>query len=218
MLSLNVGVQLLADAFTTTTVFQQHDERGDLQAHYNMTKDAAWSAGITLPFVGHGVGIEVSHLAKPTPIRVEASIPHPLLFSFPREFQMTLGGFTRRETAIHLQGEFWQGLSDRLLLRAFFGPTIWFVSQETLSDITTVDADHRLDTVRLEDYEAATHGGSTLGYHFGFDLTWFLNQRLGLAGTVRNSHGTATVWLNPESRVTLGLGGPHFTAGLRYLF
>lgn len=219
MLSFNLGVQLLADAFTTTTLFHQDKEPGDVQAHYNVTSDAAWSAGVALPFAGHAVGIEVSHVAKPSPIRVAASVPHPLIFSFPRELETTLDDFARRETAMHLQGQYWQRLSDRLLLRGFLGPTIWFAGQETLSDIATVDEDDaRLDTVLLADYDVASLGGTTMGYHFGFDLTWFLDERIGLAGSVRHSHGTTTIWLNRESRVTLRLGGPHITAGLRYIF
>ncbi len=219
MLSFNMGVQLLHDAFTTTTIFQQYDEAGDLQTHYNVTSDAAWSAGVALPFAGHAVGIELSHLAKPSPIRIAASVPHPLIFSFPRELETTLDDFTRRETALHLQGQYWQRLSDRLLLRGFLGPTIWFASQDTLSNIATADQDDaRLDTVRLEDYDVASLGGTTMGYHFGFDLTWFLDERVGLAGSIRHSHGTATIWVNRESRVTVRLGGPHITAGLRYIF
>ena len=219
IVSINLGMQFIHDAFMNRTTFQQHDETGSFESHYDVTKHYALDGGIAfLLWKGLAFGVAASHVAEPTTARVDALVPHPHFSGFPRRVSGVRRGLTRREIGLHVQGQYWWSIDGRLLLRAAWGPTFFHARQDLVGHIDTREADAVFDRLLLTGHRARTVSAGSLGLNFGLDGTWFLTERVGLGFNVRYSRGTATVRLGGRSATPLELGGTHAGGGLRLAF
>ena len=217
--SVNLGMQVINDAFKNRVTFRQYQENGFFDAHYDVTKhysidgDVAFRVWKALAF-----GIGVSHVAEPTKARIDASVPNPYFFNFPRMTSGERQGLHRREIGVHLQGQAWRVIGETFLLRATWGPSVFIARQDLVSEIRTRESDIDFDRVTLTGHRATTVTTASLGLSLGFDGTLFVTERLGLGFKVRYDRGTATVRLGSRSPTSLELGGTHASGGLRVAF
>ena len=216
VVSVNLGTQFISDAFMNRVAFSEHGESSTFEAHYDVT----WHHSIDGEIAGRiwkglALGLAGSHVAEPVTARVEAEVPHPFFFGFPRLASGVRQGLTRREIGLHVQGQYWWFVGETFLLRASWGPTVFIARQDLVSEIDTLEAGIDFERVLLTNHRARTVTAGSLGFNLGFDGSWFLTERLGLGFRVRYSRGTATVMLGNQSPTPLELGGTHITGGLR---
>ena len=219
IVSANFGMQFINDAFMNRVTFQQHGEASSFESHYDVTKHYALDGGIAfLLWKGLGLGLAAFHVAEPTTARVDALIPHPHFSGFPRRASGVRIGLTRRETGLHVQGQYWWFIDENFLLRAVWGPTFFMARQDLVEHIDSREANEDFDQLLLTGHRARTVSAGSLGLNLGFDGTWFLTERVGLGFNVRYSRGTATVRLGGRAATPLELGGTHAGGGLRLAF
>lgn len=217
--SVNLGMQVINDAFMNRVTFRQYEETGFFDAHYDVTKnysidgDIAYRVWKALAF-----GIAVSHVAEPTKAVIDASVPNPYFFNFPRSTSGERRGLKRREIGVHVQGQLWRVFGESFLLRATWGPTVFIVRQDLVSEIRTRESHIDFDRVSLVGHRASTVTAGSLGVSLGFDGTLFVTERIGVGFKVRYSRGTATVRLGNRSPTAVELGGTHAAGGLRVAF
>lgn len=219
IVSVNFGMQFIQDAFMNRVTFQQHDETGSFESHYDVTKHHALDGGIAFRLWRNlALGFVGSHVAEPTTARVDAQVPHPHFFGFSRPASGVRRGLNRREIGLHVQGQYWWFVNETFLLRATWGPTIFIARQDLVSQIDTREASDDFDQVMLTGHRSRTVTAGSLGLNLGFDGTWLLTERVGVGFGVRYSRGTATVRLGGRSATPLELGGTHAGGGLRLAF
>lgn len=219
IVSVNFGMQFIQDAFMNRVTFQQHDETGSFESHYDVTKHHALDGGIAFRLWKNlALGFVGSHVAEPTTARVDAQVPHPHFFGFSRPASGVRKGLNRREIGLHVQGQYWWFVNETFLLRATWGPTIFIARQDLVSQIDTQEASDDFDQVTLTGHRSRTVTAGSLGLNLGFDGTWLLTERVGVGFGVRYSRGTATVRLGGRSATPLELGGTHAGGGLRLAF
>lgn len=219
ILSLDLGLQVINDAFMNQVDFRQANEPGAFRAHYDVTKHHSFGGAIARRLTRRlGYGVAVSHVSEPTTARIDADVPHPYFFGFPRRADGDIEGLNRREIGVHFQGHYWWTVLGNLRLRAALGPSIFIARQELVSGIETAEVDDNFDRVALADHRSRAATAGSLGLHFGIDGNWFVTERLGLGFNVRYSRGTATVRLGLRSSTPLELGGVHVGGGLRMAF
>ncbi|MYN66000.1 MAG: hypothetical protein F4X11_13350 [Acidobacteria bacterium] len=219
IVSVNFGMQFIQDAFMNRVTFQQHDETGSFESHYDVTKHHALDGGIAFRlWKDLALGFAGSHVAEPTTARVDAQVPHPHFFGFSRPASGVRRGLNRREIGLHVQGQYWWFVNETFLLRATWGPTIFIARQDLVSQIDTREASDDFDQVMLTGHRSRTVTAGSLGLNLGFDGTWLLTERVGVGFGVRYSRGTATVRLGGRSATPLELGGTHAGGGLRLAF
>lgn len=219
IVSVNLGMQFINDAFMNRITFLQEDETGVFESHYDITKHHSVDGGIAVRlWKGFALGFAGSHVAQTTTAQVDAEVPHPHLFGFPRPASDVRSGLKRREIGLHVQGEYWWFVDETFLLRASWGPTIFIARQDLVSDIDTREVGTDFDRVVLTSHRATTVTAGSLGLNLGFDGTWFVTERVGLGFSVRYSRGTATVRLGNRTPTPLELGGIHAGGGLRVAF
>lgn len=219
IVSVNFGMQFIQDAFMNRVTFQQHDETGSFESHYDVTKHHALDGGIAFRLWRNlALGFVGSHVAEPTTARVDAQVPHPHFFGFSRPASGVRRGLNRREIGLHVQGQYWWFVTETFLLRAAWGPTIFIARQDLVSQIDTREASDDFDQVMLTGHRSRTVTAGSLGLNLGFDGTWLLTERIGVGFGVRYSRGTATVRLGGRSATPLELGGTHAGGGLRLAF
>ena len=231
------GVQFVKDAFMNAVDFELFQETGRFRASYDITTDTAFDGGIAYRVWKRlGVGVEVSHFYERTTASLEADVPHPFFFSFPRMTTGFAGGLTRREVGVHIQAQYWHVLGDDLLVRAFLGPTFFNVSHDLVSGIVTFEpgldfnSERGLDEVDLVDHRSTKTSASAAGFNVGFDASYFGLRNLrflgssdvldhfALAFVLRYSRGTAAIEINGGAQPALELGGTHIAGGVRVAF
>ena len=196
-----------------------HEEIGRFEVHYDFTKALAVDAGIAYHIAKRfGMGFTVSYVDKATTAEIEATVPHPFFFAFPRPATGIATGVKRREMGLHLQPQYWQPVSDRVLLRVYAGPTIFLLRQELVSGIVTEEAGVTFHQVRIADHRSRGAGAVTLGLNAGVEGSYLVTDRLGMGFDFRYSRGTKAVDLAGRVSTPVELGGLHFGGGLRVAF
>ena len=219
IVSVNLGMQVINDAFKNRVTFQQYGETGAFDAHYDFTGHVSFDGDLAVrPWKEFAVGVAVSHVAMQTNVRIDAEVPNQYFAEYPHLVSGVRGGLDRREIGLHLQGQFWRRIGETFLVRGTLGPTIFMVRQDLVSRIGTRESAVDYEKVLLESHQATTVTAGAVGFNLGFDGTWFVTRRLGLGLTLRYSRGTATVRLGRRSPTPLELGGTHAGAGLRLAF
>lgn len=214
--SVNLGMQFINDAFMNRVAFRQYQEDGFFDAHYDVTKHYSIDGGIAVRlWKALAFGVAVSHVAEPTKAVVEAEVPNPYFFNFPRSASAVRTGLNRREIGLHVQGQLWRVFGETFLLRAAWGPTIFISKQDLVSHIRTRESPIDFDRVSLTGLRATTVTTASPGIHLGFDGVFFVTERVGIGFNVRYSRGTATIRLGSRSPTPVELGGTHVAGGLR---
>jgi len=224
LFALDFGRRLIGVQFETIHLFPLHDESGDFRTYYDAERALALNASLAWRlgrrrlggYLGFGIGY--SRIDKPMTVRLDARVPHPYILSFPREFETFITGLTRREMGVDVQGQYWRALTDRLLLRGFAGPTIFMARQDAVTHIGTGDITPSFDRAFLTAHRVEVAKAIKLGYNIGADVTWLLNDRVGLGGGVRYSRASITSHDIPMTPVPFALGGPNLAGGLRLRF
>ena len=215
---VNLGMQFIHDAFRNRVPFRQHGETGSFDAHYDVSRHYALDGGVAVRvWRRFAVGAAVSHVAEPTTASLRATVPHPYFFDSPRRASGRRRGLDRREIGLHLQGQYWRSLTDSLLLRATWGPTVFIARQDLVSEIGTTESSD-FDSVSLTSHRATTVTAGSLGFHIGVDGIFFVTDRLGVGFNLRYSRGTATVRLDDRIATPFELGGTLAGGGLRLAF
>lgn len=231
IIGASLGVQFVKDAFQNTVDYELFQEASEFGASYNVTTDTAADAGASFRlWERFGVGVEVSHFYKRTSAVIEAEVPHPFFFGFPRTITGVAGGVTRRELALHMQAQYWHLFKNAVLVRGFFGPTYFDVSHDLVSEIDTAEVGFPFEEVTLVGFGTEKLSKSALGFNIGFDVSYFGLRRLGFLGrsgvldhvamafTLRYSRGTSSVKLNGGFQPSFELGGTHLGIGVRVAF
>ena len=80
------GIQFVKDALKNEVDFELWQETGTFEASYNVTKDSAFDGSFAfLLYKRMGLGFNVSHFSKTIAATIDADVPHPFFFSFPRK-------------------------------------------------------------------------------------------------------------------------------------
>ena len=225
------GVQFVKDAFMNNVAFKLFQEAGKFDANYNITTNTALDGGVAVRlWKGLAAGVVVSHFYNLTTAAIEAEVPHPFFFEFPRTTTGLAGGLTRREVGVHLQAQYWYAMTDWLLVRGFFGPTFFNVSHDLVSTIETAERGFPFQEVDLIGHQTTKVGESAVGFNIGLDASFFGLRRLGFLGdaalldhvglafVLRYSRATAPAELNGVTQPSIELGGTHVAGGLRVAF
>lgn len=226
------GAQFIKDAFQNNIGFELFQEGGEFAAHYDIKTAPAFDAGVSIRvWKRFGVGVEFSHAYKVTSASIEADVPHPFFFGFPRTASGLVGGVVRREVGLHIQAQYWHDFTDWILVRGFCGPTRFGISHDLVTEIETEEVGFPFQQVNLVDHTITKQSESGVGYHLGFDVSFYglrrlrflgsstVLDRIALAFVARHSRGTSSpVELDGGRQPSFELGGLHLAGGLRVAF
>ena len=231
VIGTSLGVQFVRDAIRNTIEFELFQERGEFAANYDITTDTAFdvTAAVRL-WKRFGLGVELSYFYTLTTAALQADVPHPFFFGLPRSTSGSATGVTRRELAVHMQAQYWHVVTDTLLVRGFFGPTVFNVGHDLVTAIETQEVGFPFEQVTLTGHTKQRLNQSAPGFNLGLDIAYFgLRERgflghsprldhIALAFVLRYSRGTSAVMLDGGFQPSFELGGTHLGAGLRVGF
>ena len=217
-LTVNGGLQAVSTDFTDDVTFTAFAEEGEFDARYAIGSDVLFDAGGGIRVWRNlGVGAGVSVFSHAGDAGIMASVPYPFRFNRHREFEGTEPGFTRGETAVHLQALWVIPASRSIHITLSAGPTLFAVTQE-LATRVNYDYVYPFDEATLAGTDKQRHSVSTTGFNVGGDVAFYLSEWLGVGGMVRLSRGSAELASADGGTVTIDTGAVQVSGGLRIRF
>jgi hypothetical protein len=209
--SVNFGGQAPSRSLSTTTTPDIYGE----PASFASTQDVG--GGFWFDINGGykvwqnlAVGIGITHVGSKADLIVDASIPDPLFPDQPRLVTTSVPNAKHSQTAINLTGTWVWPVTDKIDVGYQFGPTIFLVSQDLPGVPTISEPGPTITALPLESIDK-----TTVGIHFGVDVTYMITPRYGVGGIARYSWGSADLAGTDES---VTVGGFQIGAGFRVRF
>ena len=231
VISGDVGIQTTVNTRIDRVNFDLFAETGRFVATQDLGPGTVFDTGFSVRlWQRFGVGLIFSYVETVSAAAIDAEVPHPFFFEFPRPASVLVADLKHRERVVHLQGQYWMPLGDRLLLMIFMGPTRFRATQDLVAEITTAERGFPFDEVDIVAYASEKVTTSGLGYNVGFDLAFFglrqleflerfeILDRVGVGFMLRFSRAAPSVWFKRQFQPALELGGMHAVGGLRLAF
>ena len=210
--SVNFGAQAPSRTLTTQTTPTIYDE----PASFSSTQDVGGGAFFDISggyklWENLAVGIGITHVGRTADLAIDARIPDPLFFDRPRSVTLSAPDAHHSQTAINLTGTWIMPVTDKIDVGYQFGPTIFLVSQDVPGVPTISEPGPTFSSLPLD-----SNDKTTLGIHFGVDVTYMVNPRFGVGGIARYTWGSAELVENDDESLTVG--GFQIGGGLRVRF
>ena len=223
------GLQAATHSRLETAEFELFIETARFESRYDIDSDTVFDGGGSVRLWKRaGAGVYYSSFQTASTTAIAAEVPHPFFFGFERDTTGTVPALKRRETAVHLQAQYWFPVGERLLVTLFLGPTWFDVKQDQVSFIQTAERGFPFEAVDIVGHRRVSAIETAIGYNIGFDMAYFglcsalggaaVLDHLGLAVQLRYSRATAGVKLNGNRQPALELGGLHVLGGARIGF
>ena len=156
------------------------------------------------------VGIGYTRVGSTGDLLVDGSIPDPVVFDNPRSATAVVPDAHHTQTSINLTGTWMMPVTDKVDVGFQFGPTIFLVSQELPATFQVTEPTPTITATGLEKLDK-----TTVGIHFGVDMTYLITPRYGVGVLARYSWGSADIGGSAES---VTVGGLQIGGGVRIRF
>ena len=148
---------------------------------------------------------------------VSGSIPHPFVFSQPRQFEGTINALNREETSMALHAGAMFAPSNRFLIAVFGGPVRRSLTQDVVTSVSYSEA-YPYDTATLQSTAVSNVKRSAWGFGAGADATYFVSRQVGIGATINFDGGNETLPSILDSSIESKTGGVHVGVGVRFRF
>jgi hypothetical protein len=209
--SVNFGAQAPSQTLSTNVTPDIYGE----PASFASTQDVGGGAFFDIAggykiWRNLAVGIGFTHVGSSADLTVNASIPDPLFFDSPRNVTVAVPDAHHSQTAVNLTGTWVMPITDKIDIGYQFGPTIFVVHQDLPGVPTVEEPGPTITSLPLNEER-----NTSVGIHFGVDLTYMLTPRWGVGGIARYSWGSADLD-GADDSVTVG--GFQIGGGVRVRF
>ncbi len=231
MVSGNVGLQATINTRADRVDFEVYEETGHFVATQELPRAAVYDVGVDgRIWKGFGLGGSVSYTNIVTTATLDAEVPHPFFFDFPRSTTGESGNLAHREWVLNLRAQYWIPLGERFRLTVFAGPSLYDARQDLVTGITATEVGFPFDDVDISASGTEAVTITAVGFNAGLDLSYFgLRQigifesfetldRVGLAVMLRFNRAAPAIGLEGQFQPALELGGTQIGGGLRFVF
>ncbi len=212
--TVNFGAQAPSQSLVSVTTPDIYNEPASFASTQDVGGGAFFDiAGGYKVWQNLALGIGITHVGSTADLTVNASIPDPLFFDSPRNVIVPVPDAHHSQTAINLTGTWVMPITDKIDIGYQFGPTIFLVSQDlpgAPAPGAITEPGPVVSSLPLESEDK-----TTVGIHFGVDLTYMVTPRFGVGGIARYSWGSADLAGADES---LTVGGFQIGVGGRVRF
>jgi hypothetical protein len=209
--NVTLGAQAPSKELATSNVFDLYDQPAVLST----TQDVA--GGFFFDISGGykvwrnlAAGVGFSHVGSEADLVVDAQIPDPDFTDNPRLVSTTASGAKHSQPALHLTGTWMMPVTDKVDVGFQFGPSIFFVSQDLPTSVSVTEPGPTITQLNVTSVDS-----TTLGLHFGVDMTYLVTPRMGVGVLARYSWGSVDLEGTDDS---LTVGGFQIGGGLRVRF
>ena len=147
-----------------------------------------------------GIGVSYSRMSRDSVANLSAQVPNPAFFNAMATNTASSGTtLSRKESAVHISFAVAPFRSSRMEFRLMGGPSFFTLKGDMVRNVEyeqTFNTLNPQNTVTVSGFSSAEASGSSIGYHWGADFTYFVHRFVGVAGGVR--YGRAIVAMDTE--------------------
>jgi hypothetical protein len=216
LVGVNGGVQMLSRTTTDVLSVPQDSETATFTTTQHIKSAAVFdvNAGMVRGSLGFLIGFSTFHSTDTADI--SGSVPHPFFFNQPRTLSGTVP-LSRTENALYIDVLARVPLSKKADLDITVGPSIFFLQNDFLSQVTYTD-EYPYDSITFLSAKTIQSPKTALGFNAGADVSYWLSKNAGVGGFARYSIGSAD-WQNAGGTTTnVKPGGLQVGGGLRLKF
>jgi hypothetical protein len=137
---------------------------------------------------------------------VTAEIPHPFFFNQSRHISGESSALAHDENSAHISLTWMVPVGRRLEVAVFGGPSVLNVSRQLVKDVEFGET-YPYDTATFSQATVERANKTSIGAHGGIDVTWLLNQQVGVGGLVRYSRASVDLSTPVGGSISLDAGG-----------
>lgn len=212
IVSVNASYLTASRTFDDSRTFDLHADTARFDAEYAVEPSVGVDAGAFVRvWKGLAAGVAFTAHSDTRDIAVDASLPHPFLFSSPRAIEGTVSG-DHEEAAVHLQAAYILPLRGRLQAVVFGGPSFFTVKQSVVTAIRFSES-YPYDTAAFDGATVEVEEEQKTGFNVGADVAYYFSKNVGVGGVVRFTGATLSYSLGD-----VDAGGATVGGGLRLRF
>ena len=136
---------------------------------------------------------------------LSAQVPNPAFFNAMATSTAASGTtLSRKESAVHISSAYAPFRSNRMEFRLMGGPSFFTLKGDMVREVEyeqTFNTLNPQNTVTISGFSSAEASGSSIGYHWGADFTYFVHRFIGVAGGVRYGRAIVAVETEPLSNI-----------------
>lgn len=210
-ISVNGGGQFGSHDLTTTSTFDQYGETATITTAQKVKSGGLFDIGGAYRVWGNNLlaGVSFTHTASTDSVNITGAIPDPRFFGSLRNVSASQGGVKHSETAAHFDAIYMIPLANKIDLGVFGGPSIFWVSQDTVGNVTVTEPTPTL-TATLQNVSK-----TEAGINVGADLQYVVHKTFAVGVLARYTWANATIE-GADKKLTLG--GFQLGAGARVRF
>ncbi len=209
--TFNVGVQVGSDDLDTSSTFSLYDETATVTSTQKISGGAFFEFGGAYRVWGKNLlaGVSFTRTKSDADVAITGSIPDPIVHDRPRTVTATQGDAEHAETVMHLNAIWMIPVANKLDVGVFGGPSIFWVSQDTITSLTVTEPGPTVSAPLTEVKK------TTGGINFGVDVQYLVMKKVAIGGVARYTWASASIEGATEK---LGVGGFQLGVGARYRF
>ena len=228
---IGLGWRPASRTFAGSTPFRLFLEEGTLQTDYRIEGGGLLGGGVSFRVWRNlSLGVDVSSYRAIHPAAIDAQVPHPLFFDYPRRISGVVGGLQRRERAGHLRGIWATQITDWLAISFSGGPSVIDAAQEFVTELEYVEGSFPYTELHFSGHTIDAQSAKTAAINGGIGLDLLTLRRLGLLRRyqilehigfgvlLRYVRGSVDMTVGDRGPLNVDLGGLQLTTGLRIRF
>jgi hypothetical protein len=210
-ITISGGGQIGSHDLTTSKTFDLYGESASITTAQSVKSGGFFDAGAAYRVWGQNLlaGVSISHFASTDDVTITGTIPDPRFFGALRTVTSSQPGAKHSETGVHLDAIWMIPVANKLDVGVFGGPSIYFVSQDTVGNVTVTEPAPTL-TATLQNV-SKTEGG----FNFGADVQYVVYKTVAVGVLARYAWANATIE-GADKKLTVG--GFQIGGGVRVRF
>jgi opacity protein-like surface antigen len=219
VVSANVGVQVSAQDLERNSTFDLYDEQASVDIFQEIKSGGFFDVGGQYKInKSYGVGLSYGFLSKTGDGTVSGSLPHPLFFDQPRQFNASATDLKRTEHSWHFQAVYYVPFIEKVDFAISGGPSLFNVKQQLIRNVNFSENPPGFTSVTIDSVDVVEPTDSGWGFNLGVDMTYALSGRLGVGAIVRYTYGNVEFNLSDNQTADYKAGGFQIGGGVRYKF
>jgi len=209
--TFNLGVQAGSDNLETSSSFTLYDEPATVTSTQKISGGAFFEIGGAYRVWGNNLlaGVSYTRTKSDADVAITGSIPDPVVTDHPRAVTASQRDAEHAEGTIHLDAIWMMPVANKLDVGLFAGPSIFRVSQDTITTLTVTEPGPVVNAPLSEVTK------TSFGVNFGVDVQYLVMKKVAVGGVARYTFASAEI---DGADDTLRLGGFQIGVGARYRF
>lgn len=210
-ISVNGGGQIGSHDLTTTQNFDLYGESAQIQTSQTVKGGGFFDVGGAYRVWGNNLlaGVSFTHAASTDNVDVSGKIPDPRFFGAMRNVTTSQANSKHSETGVHFAAIYMIPIANKLDVGVFGGPSIYFVSQDAVGNVTVSEPTPTLAATM------ANVSKTEAGFNLGADVQYVVYKTVAVGVLARYAWANATIE-GADKKLTVG--GFQIGGGVRLRF